>query len=181
MRIRNPEIKDKDNETTTTKWFPSWAYLGFCQGGCTFLAGLPPPPPPPDLEPDPDPHQDFDLDPDPHQKNADLQPWAQLSKDCCLIYNFFLVARCLIFSHNQPFRLGRGGGCTWQEGGMHRGGGWGDARASCASPLGTPLVSIHPGSRGEKKAHDHGSTTLHKINNIKTYFGGGPTAGGSRG
>ncbi len=44
---------------------------------------------------------------------------------------------CLIFSHNQPFRQGRGG-CTWPGGGMHRGGG-GDARASCASPLGTPL------------------------------------------
>jgi hypothetical protein len=45
------------------------AYLGFCQGGCTFLGDLPPPPP--DL--DPDPHQDFELDPDPdpHQNNAD--------------------------------------------------------------------------------------------------------------
>jgi hypothetical protein len=32
---------------------PPGAYLGFCQGGCTFL--------------DPDPHQDFELDPDPHQ------------------------------------------------------------------------------------------------------------------
>jgi hypothetical protein len=31
-----------------------------------------------------------------------------------------------------------GGGCTW-PGGMHRGG-RGDARASCASPLGTPLI-----------------------------------------
>jgi hypothetical protein len=28
---------------------------------------------------------------------------------------FFLVAHYLIFSHNQPFRLGRGG-CTWQGG-----------------------------------------------------------------
>jgi hypothetical protein len=38
---------------------------------------------------------------------------------------FFLVAHCLIFSHNQPFRLG-GGGCTWPEGGgMHKGGGGG--------------------------------------------------------
>jgi hypothetical protein len=65
------------------------AYLGFCQGGCTFLADLPSPPP--DL--DPDPHQDFELDPDPspdpHQNNSDPQPWAQLSKDCCLIiYNY---------------------------------------------------------------------------------------------
>ena len=51
--------------------------------------------------------------------------------------HFFLVAHCFIFSHNQPFRLGRGG-CTWPEGGMHRGG-RGYARASCASPLGTPL------------------------------------------
>ncbi len=61
----------------------SGAYLGFCQGGCTFLA---------ELTPDPDPHQDFELDPDPapnpHQNNADPQPWAQLSKDCCLIYNY---------------------------------------------------------------------------------------------
>ena len=48
--------------------------------------------------------------------------------------HFFLVAQCLIFSHNQPFRL-------W--GGMHRGVGRGDARASCASPQGTPL---DPGS-----------------------------------
>ena len=66
------------------------AYLGFCQGGCTFLADLPPPDL--DLDPDPDPHQDFELDPDPapdpHQNNADPQPWAQLSKDCCLIYNY---------------------------------------------------------------------------------------------
>jgi hypothetical protein len=30
-----------------------------------------------ELDPDPDPH--------PHQNNADPQPWAQLSKDCCLI------------------------------------------------------------------------------------------------
>ncbi len=37
------------------------AYLGFCQGGCTFLSDLPPLPP--DL--DPDSHQDFELDPDP--------------------------------------------------------------------------------------------------------------------
>ncbi len=64
--------------------------LGFCQGGCTFLADLPPLPP--DLDQDSDPHQDFelDLDPalDPHQNNADPKPWAQLSKDCCLIYNY---------------------------------------------------------------------------------------------
>ncbi len=47
------------------------AYLGFCQGGCTFLADLPPPP---DLDPDPDPHphQDFE-----HQNNADPQPWGR--------------------------------------------------------------------------------------------------------
>jgi hypothetical protein len=47
--------------------------------------------PPPGSGSDPDPHQDFELDPDPapdpHQNNADPQPWAQLSKDCCLIYN----------------------------------------------------------------------------------------------
>ncbi len=58
------------------------AYLGFCQGGCTFLADLPPTP---DLALDPDPHQDFELDPDPapdpHQNNADPEPWAQLSKE----------------------------------------------------------------------------------------------------
>jgi hypothetical protein len=65
------------------------AYLGFCQGGCIFLADLPPPPPPPGPDLDPDPHQDFelDLDPalDPIQNNADPQPWAQLSKGCCLL------------------------------------------------------------------------------------------------
>jgi hypothetical protein len=46
------------------------------------------------------------------------------------------------------FQAGEGGGrgCTWPGGGMHmaRGGmhrgGRGDARASCASPLGTPLI-----------------------------------------
>jgi hypothetical protein len=26
-------------------WVLAGAYLGFCQGGCTFLADLPPPPP----------------------------------------------------------------------------------------------------------------------------------------
>ncbi len=52
--------------------------------------------------------------------------------------HFLLVAHCLIFSHNQPFRLGRGGDAYGQGGGMHRGG-RGDARASCASPLGTLL------------------------------------------
>ncbi len=46
--------------------------------------------PPPDLDLDPDPHQEFELYPDldPHQNIADPQPWAQLSKDCCLIYNY---------------------------------------------------------------------------------------------
>jgi hypothetical protein len=62
-------------------WEVPGAYLGFCHGG--FLADLPPPP---DL--DPDPHQDFEPDPDPHQNNADPQLWAQLSKDCGLIYNY---------------------------------------------------------------------------------------------
>jgi hypothetical protein len=51
----------------TGEAFSLGAYLGFCQGGCTFLADLPPPPTPPD----------------PDQNNAD-----QLSKDCCLIYNY---------------------------------------------------------------------------------------------
>jgi hypothetical protein len=83
------------------------------------------------------------------QNFADPQPWAQLSKDCCLIYNYVQVNKlaffsccplhCLIFSHNQPFRL-VGGDAHGQGGGMHRGG-RGDARASCASPLGTPLLS----------------------------------------
>ncbi len=54
--------------------------------------------------------------------------------------HFFLVAHCLIFSHNQP---AGGGGVHMAGGGMHRGG-WGDARASCASPLGTPLVVDTP-------------------------------------
>ncbi len=53
--------------------------------------------------------------------------------------HFFLVAHCLIFSHYQPFRLGGGGMHMAGGGGMHRGG-RGDARASCASPLGTPLA-----------------------------------------
>jgi hypothetical protein len=53
------------------------AYLGFCQGGCTFLADLPPSPPP-DLDLDPD----LDPAPDPHQNNADPQPWAQLGLNC---------------------------------------------------------------------------------------------------
>jgi hypothetical protein len=54
------------------------------------IFGLPTPSPPPsDL--DLDPHQDFELDPDPHQNNADPQLWAQLSKDCCLIYNYVYV------------------------------------------------------------------------------------------
>ena len=38
----------------------SGPYLGFCQGGCTFLVDLPLPP-----HPDPHPHQNFELDPDP--------------------------------------------------------------------------------------------------------------------
>jgi hypothetical protein len=70
----------------------SGAYLGFCRGGCTFLADLPPPPSLPDPDLDPDPHQDFELDPDPapdpHQNIADPEPWTQLSKDCCLVYNY---------------------------------------------------------------------------------------------
>ncbi len=37
---------------------------------------------------DPDQHKDFELDPDLHQNNADPQPWSQLSKDCCIIYNY---------------------------------------------------------------------------------------------
>ncbi len=85
--------------------FQAGVYLGFCQGGCTFLADLPPPPPPPpdlDLDPGPDPHQDFELDPypapDPHQNNADPQPWVQLSKDCFLIYNYVLVNKLAFFS-----------------------------------------------------------------------------------
>jgi len=63
------------------------AYLGFGQGGCTFLADLHPPPPPGSGSGS---GEDFELDPDPdpHQNNADPQPWAQLSKDCCLIYNY---------------------------------------------------------------------------------------------
>jgi hypothetical protein len=66
-----------------------------CRDVPRILTGVmhPLPPPPPDLDLDPDPHQDFELDPDPapHQNNADPQPWAQLSKDCCLIYNYVKV------------------------------------------------------------------------------------------
>ena len=78
-----------DQTFVVTHTLLTGAYLGFFQGICTFLANLPPPP---DLYPDPDPHQDFELDPDPdpHQNNADPQPWVQLSKDCCLIYNYNL-------------------------------------------------------------------------------------------
>jgi hypothetical protein len=51
-----------DNKGVFIQVLVAGAYLGFCQGGCTFLADLPSPPPPPDLDldPDPDPHQDFD-------------------------------------------------------------------------------------------------------------------------
>jgi hypothetical protein len=153
------------------------------------LADLPPPPP--DLDPDPDPHQDFELDPDPapdpHQNNADPQPWAQLSKDCCLIFEGtsrrYLLCRCrrswhttYIHRSKRRFLLAKmsitfsrsmsierkqtciffllptassflinslsgwgGGGCTWPGGCTGGGGEEGDARASCASPLGTPL------------------------------------------
>jgi hypothetical protein len=52
--------------------------------------------------------------------------------------HFFLVAHCLIFSHNPPFSGWGGGGMHMAGGGMHMAEG-GDARASCASPLGTPL------------------------------------------
>ena len=46
------------------------AYLGFGQGGCTFLADLHPPPPPGSGSGS---GEDFELDPDPHQNNADPQ------------------------------------------------------------------------------------------------------------
>ncbi len=68
------------------------AYLGFCQGGCTFLADLPhlPPPPPPGSGSGSGSASRFELDPDPapdpQHSNADPQPWVQLSKDCCPIY-----------------------------------------------------------------------------------------------
>jgi hypothetical protein len=72
-----------------------WSTDHLCRGvprilpGGMHIFGWPTPHPPhPHLDPDPDPHQDFELDPDPHQINADPQPWAQLSKDCCLIYNY---------------------------------------------------------------------------------------------
>jgi hypothetical protein len=62
----------------------------FARGDAHFWLTYPPPPP--HLDPDPDEHQDFELDPDPapdpHQNNADPQPWAQMSKDCCQIYNY---------------------------------------------------------------------------------------------
>jgi hypothetical protein len=56
--------------------------------------------------------------------------------------HFFFLSCCPLPHFNQPFRLGRGGDAHGR-GGMHRGGGRGDARASwhsCASPLGTPLL-----------------------------------------
>jgi hypothetical protein len=50
--------------------------------------------------------------------------------------HIFLVAHCLIFSHNMPFRLGRGG-MHMAGGGMHRGGGGG---------LDVHPVPVHPPS-----------------------------------
>jgi hypothetical protein len=61
-------------------------------------------------------------------------------------------AHCLIFSHNQPFRLERGGGCTL-PGGECTGGGGGGWRSSCASRLGMPLVPWH--AVGSVSVHFH--------------------------
>ncbi len=102
----------------------------FCQGGCTFLADLPPPPPDLDL----DPHQDFELDPDP-------DPWLHCQNDTrqksiksqVKKLAFFLVAHCLIFSHDHL--SGWGGGDAHGRGGMHRGGGGGCTCILCI-PLG---------------------------------------------
>jgi hypothetical protein len=53
------------------------------------------------------------------------------------------TASSFLISHNQSFRLGRGG-CTCPGAGC-TGGGEGDALASCASPLGTPLTVVSGG------------------------------------
>jgi len=82
---------------------------------------------------------------------------------------FLLIAHCLVFSHNQPFRLGRGGDAHGR-GGMHRGGEGGCTCILCIPP------GYAPGSRlfiliqilifylfpdpGVKKAPDPGSATL---------------------
>jgi hypothetical protein len=72
------------------------------------------------------------VDPDPHQNNADPQPWAQLSKDCCLIYNYLCLGKqtCIFFllptassflitslSHAHGDAHGRGGDAQGGEGG----------------------------------------------------------------
>ncbi len=60
-------------------------------------------------------------------------------KQTCI---FLLVAHCLVFQAGE-------GGMHMARGGMHRGG-RGDARASYASPLGTPLVSpLSPPASGQ--------------------------------
>ncbi len=58
-------------------------------------------------------------------------------KQTCIFFLLPTASSFLITS----LSFWRGGGCTWPRGGMHRGG-RGDARASCASPLGTPLTCV---------------------------------------
>ncbi len=48
--------------------------------------------------------------------------------------HFFLVAHCLIFSHNQPFRLGRGGDAHGRGGGDAQGGEGGCTCILCIPP-----------------------------------------------
>ncbi len=73
--------------------------LDFARGDAHFWLTYPRPL---DLDLDPDLHHNFELDPDPdphpHQNNADPQPWAEPSKDCCLIYNYVLVNKLAFFS-----------------------------------------------------------------------------------
>ncbi len=52
--------------------------------------------------------------------------------------HFFLVAHCLIFSHNQPFRLG--GRCTW-PGGDAQGGEGGCTCILCIPPGYAPVIT----------------------------------------
>jgi hypothetical protein len=71
--------------------------------------------------------------------------------------NFFLVAHYLIFSHNQPFRLGRGG-CTW-PGGDAQGG-----KGGC-----TCILCIPPGYAPGAKVKSHGANVKSHGANVKSH------------
>ncbi len=128
-------------------------------GGMHNFGWPTPSPPPPDLDLDPDPYQDFELDTDPHQNNADSQPqcgftalgstvnrllsnlWLCLGKQNCI---FFLLPTASSFLITSFSGWGGGGVCIMYMAGGDAQGGRGDARASCSSPLGTPLPPAPP-------------------------------------